>query len=180
MQLVSENLVIIGRTSENTNTEEILVGRKKRGRFAGYDTFPGGKAEDTRIQNDEAARELKEETGIHVSPKLLKCVGKLLIFDQRPDYARFGSVFLYTSHVSTDTQAVETDELEPRWVAKEDPNLINNMPPDVAVWWPSVIESPSIYTITHVTYDTDGSLELITKLPHFAQTPGQIISSVRL
>jgi 8-oxo-dGTP pyrophosphatase MutT (NUDIX family) len=181
MQLVSENLVIIERPSRDTDslTPQVLVGTKKRGMFAGYDTFPGGKAENKSYQFEEAAREAVEETGmIGLSADRLRYVGKLLISDLRPASKRFGNVFLYTVNVDDTMEAQETDELLPRWVDKQDPTLTRNMPPDVGVWWPIVSEDNAPETITHVMYAPNGDLEVITKLPDIAQMEGDILSSM--
>ena len=175
MQLTSENLVIVTRDGGAKDSKEVLVGRKKRGRFADHDIFPGGKAEGTVPQDQEAARELQEESGISVAPDTLRYLGKLLIYDKRPGQERFGNVFLYGASVEAGTEAIETDELDPRWQPVDDPQLTNKMPPDVSLWWPAVRQFDGTPIITHLTYDEDGALDVIVKKPDIAHTPGEII-----
>jgi len=180
MKITSENLVIVTRKIETLDAEEVLVGRKKRGRFADFDIFPGGKAEGTTSQPKEAARELWEETGIRVAPRTLHALGNLVIYDMRPGIERFGNVHLYGVTVDANTKAVETDELKNRWQAIDDPKLTDRMPPDVAFWLPAVRQPGEALITTHIIYGEGGTLDVIVKHPDFAHTSGKIIQQATL
>ena len=177
MQTTSENLVVVTRDNESSDNLDVLVGRKKRGRFAGYDIFPGGKADGTELQPVAAARELGEETGIWVAPETLRSLGGLLIQDYRPGKERFGNVALYVTHVSPDIEAVETDELEPLWRPIDQPGFAENMPPDICLWWPMAQSFNYEPLTTHIIYDEQGNTEMITKRPNFAHDMGRTIIS---
>jgi 8-oxo-dGTP pyrophosphatase MutT (NUDIX family) len=178
MQLVSENLVVVTRGLEPAN-REVLLGKKLRGPFADKDVFPGGKTERRELQFEGVERELYEETGIDLDPDTdpLRYVGKLLINDYRESSRRFGNVFIYLGRVSAGTVAQQSAELETRWVNVNDPTLADNMPPDVALWWPSVRDFDGNPTITHVNHYESGALEVITKEPDFQNSLGRIIQS---
>ena len=176
MRLLSENLVIPVRAIDSEN-REVLVGKKQRGPFAGKMVFPGGKAEGSGLQREEAARELNEETGIQVDPETLQYVGKLLIQDRRLVSKRFGNVFIYMVNLDKSVEVQSTPELgELHWVNVNDPLLPYEMPTDVASWWPSVRDFDGEPTITHINYADDGELEIITKKPDFQNEPGEIIA----
>ena len=174
MRLISENLVVITRETDS-NRLEVLIGKKLRGPFAGHDIFPGGKAEGSKLQTEEAARELHEETGIALAPDSLRYAGKLLINDLRPSNRRFGNVFIYLASVKSDATALRSAELESRWADTADPTITDNMPPDVASWWPSVRDFDGNPTITHITYDETGALDIITKKPDFQNSHGEVM-----
>lgn len=180
MQLTSENLVILTRTDELHDTKEVLVGRKKRGRFSGHDVFPGGKVEGMEPQDVGAAREVHEEVGIRVAPETLRYLGKLLIYDKRPDQERFGNVFIFGADVDATTEAHETDELDPQWRAVDDPQLTDTMPADVGLWWPAVRRFDGTPIVTHMTYSEEGTLEVLVKKQNVAHQPGQILNEAVL
>lgn len=180
MNITSENLVVVTRPSLDDSGEEVLLGRKKRGRFAGYDIFPGGKAEGAALQKGEAARELREETGIELAPDELEYAAKLLIFDERAKSQRFGNVFIYLARLQERLEAFETDEITPRWVLTRSPDVVTNMPPDTQGWWPHVRDFDGDPTVTHIRYDASGGLDIITKKPNFAHDAGQILFEANL
>jgi 8-oxo-dGTP pyrophosphatase MutT (NUDIX family) len=173
MRITSENLLILTRQNPSTDTNEMLVGTKKRGLFAGKTVFPGGKAEGAKSQRAEAKRELEEETGISIDERLLKCVGKLLISDYRPGNERFGNVFLYKAEVNPHEQFHETDELTPYWT-EVSTDVIKKMPIDVGLWLPRLITHEEDYSITHIHYDETGNLNIANKQPDRAHTPGAV------
>lgn len=176
MQITSENLVVVTRRQPD-GIIEVLTGKKKRGRFAGCDVLPGGKAEGSAQQRAEAARELREETRIDVPDSALRALGRLIIYDTRPDNQRFGNIFLFTVDVDQSTVAAETDELKPVWRDINDPTFTDNMPPDVGVWWP-IMRDLDEELVTHILYAEDGELEVIVKRPDIAHTPGAIFRHV--
>ena len=174
MGLMSENLVIAGRKATGEKPE-VLVARKKRGRFANYDIFPGGKVEGTASQFEESVRELREETLISVDPEMLRALGRLVVYDVRPGQERFGNIFLYGVAVGPEVEAVETAELEPRWCSVDDPTLTDAMPPDIRVWWPVMRQLEGNPFVAHVDYDEEGNLEVIVKRPDIAHMAGEVL-----
>jgi 8-oxo-dGTP pyrophosphatase MutT (NUDIX family) len=176
MRLVSENLVVVTREIGPAN-REVLVGQKLRGPFKGNDVFPGGKAEHGKLQTVEAARELREETGIDLPPASLRYAGRLLINDYREPSRSFGNVYIFLGRVSAGAQAQQTPELKTRWVNEADPTLTDNMPLDVPLWWPSVKDFDGTPTITHINHYESGVLEIIAKEPDFQNSYGQIIQA---
>ena len=159
----------------NRKKPEVLVARKKRGRFANYDIFPGGKVEGTASQFEEAVRELREETLISVDPEMLRALGRLVVYDVRPGQERFGNIFLYGVAVGPEVEAVETAELEPRWCSVDDPTLTDAMPPDIRVWWPVMRQLEGNPFVAHVDYDEEGNLEVIVKRPDIAHMAGEVL-----
>lgn len=175
MKILSENLIVVSRVGEN-NTE-VLVGKKLRGKFEGQTVFPGGKADGSGPQNGEAARELQEETDIGIPAEELTYAGKLLIHDLRPGHEAFGNVFIFLGRVASRVTALQTAELESTWREIDDPSFTDDMPVDVASWWPLVKEFNGETFVTHVTNDEAGNMDVITKLPSFQNAPEPIIDT---
>lgn len=77
------------------NTQgQILLGFRLSGHGAGTWSMPGGKPEKNETSIDTAIREVCEETGIHLSPRMLKHV-----YDTKDD---FGDMCCYNVHYRVD------------------------------------------------------------------------------
>ena len=98
----------------------------------------------------------------------------------RPDKMRFGNVFIYRANLIGPVETHSTPELDLSWKDENDPNLTDDMPSDVALWWPSVKKLDDTPTITHITYYEDGEIDMIAKKPDFQSVPGEVIASLNL
>ncbi len=168
-ELISQNLILVTRQPTGQNAPELLVGRKARKLFEGKIVPPGGNAEGAALPQDEAARELHEETGISVRPDTLREIGRLIIHGPR----RFGTVYLYRVEVPPDTVTHDTNELHSlEWRPLNDPALTNNMPPDTVIWLPHVLRTEGL--VVHID-ETEQPPRLTIKHPHHAHDAGEII-----
>jgi 8-oxo-dGTP pyrophosphatase MutT (NUDIX family) len=129
----------------------------------GKTVFPGGKAEGTCSQHEEAAREVSEEVHITLNPESLCYAGRLLVEDNRPGFEAFGNVFIYMAKVEVDTVATETAEFKPRWEPIYNQEFISEMPDDVQYWWPGVRDFDGTPKTTHVIRNEGRDLEIAIK-----------------
>lgn len=92
---------------------EVLLGHKLRGFGHGKFVLPGGKIEPGEGPAEAAARELAEETGLHVDPSSLRGIATIrFIFPASPASDMYCTVFRAPAATGT---ARRTAELSPSW-----------------------------------------------------------------
>jgi 8-oxo-dGTP diphosphatase len=92
---------------------EVLLGRKKTGFGRGKIVAVGGHVEAGETPAEAAAREVREESGIHVLPAALTAAADLtFLFPARPDWDM--TVAIFTADAWSG-EAVESGELAPQW-----------------------------------------------------------------
>ncbi len=113
MPLPSTCLCLLTRISGD-GASEVLLGRRKRtGLGHGKIVAPGGHVEPGESPAEAAAREVKEESGIHVTPGALTEAAHItFLFPVRLDWDMTVAIFTgatWTGH------AAESDEIAPEW-----------------------------------------------------------------
>uniref|UniRef100_F7AP36 Oxidized purine nucleoside triphosphate hydrolase n=1 Tax=Ornithorhynchus anatinus TaxID=9258 RepID=F7AP36_ORNAN len=114
--------------------QEVVFGYKKRGFRAGRWNGFGGKVQDGETIEEEAKRELLEESGLTVDT--LQKIGHIT-------FEFLGDSELMDAHVfRTDSfhgNPTESDEMRPQWF-KLDQVLFNEMWPDDIYWFPLLLQ----------------------------------------
>ena len=115
---------------------QVLLGHKKTGLGAGKIVGLGGHVEDCESPAEAAAREVKEEAGIHVTPAaLLEVAHVTFLFPVCPRWDMIA--FVFTSAEWTG-EAVETPEIRPVWFDVTDLPL-DRMWDDAKRWLPRIL-----------------------------------------
>jgi 8-oxo-dGTP pyrophosphatase MutT (NUDIX family) len=170
MEIISQTLAVVQRTSLETGELELVMGVQKRGPFQNQFNFPGGKSEPGEFQQDAAAREVAEETGIFLLPEQMTWLGKLLLYDKRPGQERFGTVAVFGANVPSHTDVVPNyEEFECFWINPKDRNILLSMPSDVRSWLPLIYENPRRPFSCHITTGRGGGCTYET----YRLLPGQ-------
>ena len=125
---------------------EVLLGLKKTGFGAGKWVGPGGHIEDGEKPASAAAREVREEAGLLVSPDALARMAMLTFrFPSRPAWDMTAEVFTASYYRG---EPRESAELAPRWFAA-DALPLSSMWDDARYWLPLVLAGrPVEATIT--------------------------------
>lgn len=117
-------------------THEILLGMKKRGFGEGKLNGFGGKVEEGETPAQGAARELREESGLEVSPDQLRFCGQLTYaYDSRP---KLMQVHVFDICDGWQGEPVESEEMKPVWI-KEDGLPLAEMWADDEHWLPQYL-----------------------------------------
>ena len=117
-------------------TQQVLLGRKKKGLGAGNIVGLGGKLEPGESALDAAVREVEEESGLVVAASALVPLGVLTyLFPHRESWSQESSVFVCEEWAGTPR---ESDELNPEWfdVASLP---VDQMWDDARHWLPGVL-----------------------------------------
>jgi 8-oxo-dGTP diphosphatase len=115
---------------------QVLLGRKKRGFGQGRIVGPGGKVEAGESPVAAAAREVAEETGLHVAVAELAEVAQITYrFPARPAWDQDATVFATTRWTG---EPSESDEIDPRWW-RVDALPLDEMWDDARYWLPKVL-----------------------------------------
>ena len=112
MPLTSTCLCLLTRTSAD-GTREVLLGDKKTGLGTGKVVALGGHVEPGESPAEAAAREVKEESGLRVTPGALARVAHVtFLFPARPAWDMTVEIFTAPDWSG---ELAESDELRPRW-----------------------------------------------------------------
>jgi 8-oxo-dGTP diphosphatase len=138
--LISTCLCLLTRTGED-GQRHVLLGHKKTGLGTGKIVGLGGHVEPGESPVVAAAREAKEESGIHVAPGALAEAAYVVFwFPARPRWSM--DVWVYTS-ADWSGEAVETAEIAPRWFPVSELPL-DRMWDDARHWLPRVLAGERI------------------------------------
>jgi 8-oxo-dGTP diphosphatase len=115
---------------------QVLLGHKKTGLGTGKIVGLGGHVEECESPAEAAAREVKEESGIHVAPDaLLEMAHVTFLFPACPRWDMVVSVFTTAEWTG---QAAETPEIRPEWFGVMDLPL-TRMWDDARYWLPRIL-----------------------------------------
>jgi 8-oxo-dGTP diphosphatase len=115
---------------------QVLLGHKKTGLGTGKIVGLGGHVEECESPAEAAAREVKEESGIHVTQgALLEMAHVTFLFPARPRWDMVVSVFTAADWTG---EAAETAEIRPEWFGVTDLPL-TRMWDDARYWLPRVL-----------------------------------------
>lgn len=140
MPLASACLCLLTRTTGD-GAREVLLGHKKTGFGAGKVASLGGHVEAGETPATAAVREVKEESGIRVSPGSLAWAATVtFLFPAHLSWNMDVEVFTATDWVG---EAAESDEIRPQWfpVAALPFDL---MWQDSAYWLPRVLSGEKL------------------------------------
>ncbi len=128
----------------------VLLGYKKRGFGAGKYTGIGGKIEPGETVRAAAVREMREETGVEMSPRDLVDAGHVAFyFPARPKWSLTTRIFIGRRWKGEPT---ETGEIRPVWF-EIDHLPFDTMWDDAAYWYPYVLENKCVRAT--FTFSTD-------------------------
>jgi 8-oxo-dGTP diphosphatase len=115
---------------------QVLLGHKKTGLGTGKIVGLGGHVEECESPAEAAAREVKEESGIHVTPAALREMAHVtFLFPACPRWDMVVSVFTGADWTG---QAAETTEIRPEWFGDTELPL-TRMWDDARYWLPRVL-----------------------------------------
>ena len=135
MPLTSTCLCLLTRT-DGDGAAEVLLGYKKTGFGTGKIVALGGHVEPGESAAEAAAREVKEESGIRVTPGSLTAAAHLtFIFPAHPSWDM--DVEIFTTE-SWSGQPAESEEIRPRWFSVAALPL-GQMWDDAPSWLPRVL-----------------------------------------
>ncbi len=135
MPLISTCLCLLTRVAGD-GERQVLLGHKKTGLGTGKIVGLGGHVEDCESPVEAAAREVKEESGVHVSPgALLEVAHVTFLFPACPRWDMTVSVFTSAEWTG---EAAETAEIRPEWFAVAD-LPVDRMWDDAKYWLPRVL-----------------------------------------
>jgi 8-oxo-dGTP diphosphatase len=156
--MTSTCLCLLTRVSEG-GQRQVLLGRKKTGLGAGKIVGLGGHVEPGESPAQAAAREVKEESGIHVAPEaLVEAAYVVFWFPVRRHWNM--DAWIYTS-ADWSGEAVETEEIMPQWFPVTGLPL-DRMWDDARYWLPRVLAGERIHAV--FTYADDCESVLVARL----------------
>lgn len=137
-------------------TNEILLGLKKRGFGAGkYNGF-GGKPGEGETIEEAASRELYEEAGVQVASESLSKVAELTFyFPQKPEWDQVVHVYL-VYHWEGSPQ--ESEEMKPEWFTFSGIPYAQ-MWKDDSYWLPLVLQGKQVTGTFHFGEDNESIVE---------------------
>jgi 8-oxo-dGTP diphosphatase len=147
--LISTCLCLLTRVGDD-GERQVLLGHKKTGLGTGKIVGLGGHVEECESPAEAAAREVKEEAGIHVTPAaLLEVAHVTFLFPVRPQWDMVVSVF---TSAEWSGEAVETPEIRPEWFPVTALPL-DRMWDDAKYWLPRILAGDRVRAI--FTYAND-------------------------
>lgn len=151
MRLTSTCLCLLTRIAEDGGLQ-VLLGHKKTGLGTGKIVALGGHVEDGESGAEAAAREVKEESGIHVAADALEQVAHItFLFPVRPRWDMIAVVFTTADWTG---EATETTEITPEWF--DVTNLpLGRMWDDARSWLPRVLEGERLRATFSYADDCD-------------------------
>lgn len=155
MPLTSTCLCLLTRLAGD-GERQVLLGRKKTGLGAGKIVGLGGHVEECESPAEAAAREVKEEAGIHVAPgALLEVAFVTFLFPSCPRWDMVASIF---TSAEWSGEAVETAEVSPEWFPVTDLPL-DRMWDDAKHWLPRVLAGERV----RATFSYGDDCETVTE-----------------
>ena len=155
MPLTSTCLCLLTRTRAD-GQRQVLLGYKKTGLGTGKIVGLGGHVEPGESPAVAAAREVKEESGIHVAPGTLAEAAHVAFrFPVRRHWSM--EAWVYTS-ADWSGEAVETEEIMPRWFPVTELPL-DRMWDDARYWLPRVLAGERIRAVFTYADDCENVLE---------------------
>jgi 8-oxo-dGTP diphosphatase len=140
MPLTSTCLCLLTRVTHD-GVPQVLLGHKKTGLGRGKIVGLGGHVEPGESPVEAAARETKEESGIHVPVGVLRETAFItFLFPVRPAWSMTVNVFTSTEFSG---DAVETTEIRPEWFGYSDLPL-DGMWDDARQWLPRVLAGETL------------------------------------
>lgn len=116
---------------------QVLLGHKKTGLGTGKIVALGGHIEESESAAEAAAREVTEESGLHVATGSLREAAHItFLFPTRPAWEMTVEVFISDAWRG---EAAETDEIRPEWFPVADLPL-DRMWDDGKYWVPRVLD----------------------------------------
>jgi 8-oxo-dGTP diphosphatase len=110
--LTSTCLCLLTRTGDD-GAREVLLGHKKTGLGTGKVVGLGGHVESGESPAEAAAREVKEESGIRVTPGTLAMAAHVtFLFPAHPSWDMDVVIFTTADWAG---EAAETEEISPQW-----------------------------------------------------------------
>ena len=135
MPLTSTCLCLLTRTGGD-GQQQVLLGHKKTGLGTGKIVALGGHVEPRESPAEAAAREVKEEAGLHVAPgALLEAAHVMFLFPVCPRWDMVVSIF---TSAAWSGEATETAEIAPEWFPVTALPL-DRMWDDAKYWLPRVL-----------------------------------------
>ena len=128
--------------------DDICLAMKKRGFGEGNWNGYGGKVEEGETVFDAAVREVKEESGVDVSPRDLEEVARIeFIFED-------GKHLLVHTYLTRkwEGEPVETEEMHPAWFTFHDVPYGEMWAPD-RHWLPRVLQGEKLRGVVHFNAD---------------------------
>jgi len=111
--------------------------------FPGFWTLPGGHIDEKEDALTAIMREVKEETGIIVSPDQVKL--KISSVNYHSDKKQVWVIFGFRVDLDIATPPLSTDEGECRWYKVEEIEALNNLFPPIAIYINHIMkDSPSL------------------------------------
>jgi 8-oxo-dGTP diphosphatase len=133
--LTATCLCLLTRTGGDGG-RQVLLGHKKTGLGTGKIVGLGGHVEPSETPAEAAAREVKEEAGLHVVPAaLLEAAHVTFLFPVCPRWDMVASIF---TSAGWSGEAAETAEIRPEWFPVTDLPL-TRMWDDAKYWLPRVL-----------------------------------------
>lgn len=134
--LTATCLCLITRVTD-AGERQVLLGHKKTGLGAGKIVGLGGHVEPGESPAEAAAREAKEEAGVHVPVAALTEVAFVtFLFPVRPAWSMTVAVFTAAEYSG---DPVETEEIRPEWFPRTALPL-EHMWDDAEKWLPRVLD----------------------------------------
>ena len=155
MPLTSTCLCLLTRISAD-GQRQVLLGYKKTGLGTGKIVGLGGHVEPGESPAVAAAREVKEESGIHVAPEALAEAAHVTFsFPLRRHWNM--DAWIYTS-ADWSGEAIETEEIMPRWFPVTGLPL-DRMWDDARYWLPRVLAGERVRAVFTYADDCETVLE---------------------
>ena len=162
MPLTATCLCLLTRT-DGDGTREVLLGRKKTGFGTGKIVALGGHVEPGESAAEAAAREVKEESGICVTPGTLTAAASLtFLFPAHPSWDMGVEIFTAADWVG---EAAESDEIRPEWFPVA-ALPYDRMWDDAPRWLPRVLAGERLRaTFTYAADNETVATQTIAPLP---------------
>jgi 8-oxo-dGTP diphosphatase len=155
MPLTSTCLCLLTRIGDD-GQQQVLLGRKKTGLGTGKIVGLGGHVEPGESPAQAAAREVKEESGIHVAPEALtEAAYTAFWFPHRRHWSM--DAWIYTS-ADWSGEAAETEEITPQWFPVTGLPL-DRMWDDARYWLPRVLAGERVHAVFTYADDCETVLE---------------------